>query len=162
MSRRLRVRRGPMTLGLLLVVAGVVLLTAVLVVLHRRPDDLLERLRATPGYDLTIPGAVSLYDNVVPSVAGAGANRTRIWGVVGAVDDVQRVLDAGLVAHGYERTDASGEGLLGEYRLDGTRFRAFWVGLPHRLPGGRFVGGDTYDFVVYTTIENGERADAGT
>ena len=151
-----------MIVAIVLIAVGIVALVAVAIVLRGRRDDQLAELQRTPGYDLAIPGGELAWDTVGGSVGGAGANRTRVWTVRGSLDAVTAHVDAELARLGYERVAGrGGDGLIGEYRLGVTRVVVTWVGLPHRLPGGRFVVSG-YDFVVYPTIENGERARVGS
>jgi hypothetical protein len=151
-----------MIVALALIAVGIVALGAVALVLRGKRDDQLAELQQAPGYDLAIPAGEVAWDTVGGSIGGAGANRTRVWTVNGSLETVTTDVDAALTGLGYERVAGpGGDGLIGEYRLGGTRFVVTWVGLPHRLPGGRFVVSG-YDFVVYTTIENGERARVGS
>lgn len=154
-----------MLLAFGLVLVGVAVIAAVVLALRSMSDDQAARLAATPGYDLALPNAEELWDNVVGSLGNAGANRTRVWGVSGSVDEVTDFLDSALRGLGYEKVGGRGvddrEGVVGDYRLEATRFEATWVGLPHRVPGGRFIVSG-YDFIVYTTIANGELANGGS
>jgi hypothetical protein len=151
-----------MIVAIVLIAVGIVALVAVALVLRGRRDDKLTELKRTPGYDLAIPGGELAWDTVGGSVGGAGANRTRVWTVNSSIEDVTAHVDAELSGLGYERVAGpDGDGHIGEYRLGDARVVITWVGLPHRLPGGRFIMSG-YDFVVYTTIENGERARVGS
>jgi hypothetical protein len=150
-----------MLLAVVLILAGLVLALGIVRYLRAIPDDLTARLAEEPGYDLALPGAEQLTDQSAKSIGGAGARRTRTWGVHGTPEQLAAATDELLAGLGYERiealSDSGGGGVIGRYRREEALISVTWAGLPHRIPGGRFIASG-YDFVAYTTIANGEVA----